>query len=442
MTNDEQTIFVVDDLSPESVAMLAALYSRDPKSVVVHLKRVQEVGAEKFMGTYYVGYGHASIGDCGSTSIFVEQISMLAAKAIQDWPLYNGQEASTRYIDFSSQPILDPTNSDAGKKIQENWRQFYSTNLPLVQEDVAKKYPRREGESENAYAKAVKARAFDIMRGFLPAGATTLVAWHTNLRQAGDKLGILRHHPLPEVSDLGKDIFGALHAKYPGSYGTNRYEATENYVASWSKFHTYLDEAHHNPFITPRVSMSHNIDRQDLEPYLDLLSSRPPMTNLPVFLNELGSCKFEFLLDFGSFRDIQRHRNGVCRMPLLTTKYGFHSWYLSQLPNDEMRSAASALLIQQEKDTNKLGLSSELAQYFIPMGYQVFCRLTMGLMPTVYVIDLRSGKTIHPTLRKVIHEFARLMGEQLPEVKLHANMDPDDWDVRRGTHDITLKEAP
>ena len=89
-------IFVIDghDVpSPEDTAMLHALYSRSPKSVQEHLKQVREKGSSAFHKKFYVGFGHKSIGDCGTTSIFIENVSMLAAKAIQDNPLYNGQEA-------------------------------------------------------------------------------------------------------------------------------------------------------------------------------------------------------------------------------------------------------------------------------------------------------------------------------------------------------------
>jgi thymidylate synthase ThyX len=58
------------------------------------------------METFYVGYGHASIADCGSTTIFIEGISILADKAIQDWQLYSGQETSTRYIDREDKQLL------------------------------------------------------------------------------------------------------------------------------------------------------------------------------------------------------------------------------------------------------------------------------------------------------------------------------------------------
>jgi thymidylate synthase ThyX len=148
-----------------------------------------------------VGYGHASIADCGSTTIFIEGLSILADKAIQDWPLYSGQETSTRYIDMSKQDIIDPLSTPETKEILENWMSFYTKNSEIVQNHLKEQFPKQENEDEKIYNKAIKARGFDILRGFLPAGITTQLSWHTNLRQAADKLAILQHNPLPEVAE-------------------------------------------------------------------------------------------------------------------------------------------------------------------------------------------------------------------------------------------------
>jgi len=64
-------IFVYDEFGPEDTAMMQALYSRSPKSVVEHVEKVKQSGSGKFMETFYVGYGHMSIADCGSTTIFI-----------------------------------------------------------------------------------------------------------------------------------------------------------------------------------------------------------------------------------------------------------------------------------------------------------------------------------------------------------------------------------
>jgi thymidylate synthase ThyX len=110
------------EIDAQAEAMLQALHSRSTGGIKHHLKVLKERGAENFMEQFYVGYGHKSIGDCGSTTVFVEGISMLAAKAIQDWRLYSGQEASTRYVDFSKQNFLNPDKTKKGDKILESWR--------------------------------------------------------------------------------------------------------------------------------------------------------------------------------------------------------------------------------------------------------------------------------------------------------------------------------
>ena len=95
-------------IGPEADAMLQALHSRSTGGLEEHLKILADKGPDNFMKNFYVGYGHKSIGDCGSTTLFIEGVSMLVAKAIQDWPLYSGQESSTRYIDFQTQPFKNP----------------------------------------------------------------------------------------------------------------------------------------------------------------------------------------------------------------------------------------------------------------------------------------------------------------------------------------------
>jgi len=197
-------------ITPEAEAMLQALHSRSTGGIREHLGVLERKGPEKFMSTYYVGYGHKSIGDCGTCTIFIEGVSMLVAKAIQDWKLYSGQEASTRFIDFAKQRFAEVSGVADGKEILERWRSFYVEGLEELIPALIKRFPRQEDESEKRYEKAIRARAFDIMRGFLPAGATTNLAWHSNLRQISDELMLLRHHPLEEVRGVAEAIESAV----------------------------------------------------------------------------------------------------------------------------------------------------------------------------------------------------------------------------------------
>src|SRR3989339_1067927 len=109
-------VFLYDEFNPEDTAMMQALYSRSPQSVIEHVKKVKQTGSGKFMERFYIGYGHASIGDCGSTTIFIECVSELVAKAIQDNQMYSGQQTSSRYVDLSRQPKVDPVATKTSAK--------------------------------------------------------------------------------------------------------------------------------------------------------------------------------------------------------------------------------------------------------------------------------------------------------------------------------------
>jgi len=428
-------IHVYDEFSPEDTAMMQALYSRSSESVVTHVEKVKKSGSGKFMERFYVGYGHKSIADCGSCTIFIEGVSMLAAKAIQDWPLYSGQETSSRYINMSLQRIEDPLGNAVSEHIYNQWMDFYNTSMEEVVEHLKTRYPKAEGEKGSVYKRAVNAWAFDILRGFLPAGITTQLSWHTNLRQAWDKLFWLQDHPLEEVRGIASTILGELQSKYAHSFGFEVREPQMEYKKEAMKNHCYFKATAPEDLVNFKTSISN----EELEQYEELITKRPKYTPLPQFMRELGQVSFEVLLDFGSFRDLQRHRNGVCRMPLLTTEHGFNEWYIKELPQ-HLQEKATTLIAKQSEAINALPISDEDRQYFIAMGFNTVCRVTYPINAAVYTIELRSGKTVHPTLRKVAHKMHHHMVSAFPKLHLHSDLDPSDRDVRRGKQDIMEKK--
>jgi len=431
-------------ITPEDCAMLQALYSRSPAGIGEHLEKLAKSGSGKFMETFYLGYGHNSIGDCGCTYIFIEGVSMLAAKAIQDWSLYSGQECSTRYLDFSTQPFVDPLGTEKSKQMLEKWREFYVIHLEETKKHVALQFPRDEGEDEKTYTKAVNARAFDIMRAFLPAGASTSLSWTTNLRQAKDKLLELRHHPLQEVKDVAEALENALIEAYPNSFPAKRYLKTEEYYAKWMNGKYYFWTPKPEKFPTDAELVESVLSSSKLYEYADLLKSRPPHTELPKRLEEIGYWRFQFLLDFGSYRDLQRHRAITQSMPFLYTAHGFEPWYLAQLSEDSLHHAQMILPIFEHWWQGALedGMSSPELQYYVPMGYRVPCELMGGLPSMVYLIELRSSSTVHPTLRKQAQLMAREIEERIGgyDIVLHVdNSEIGRFDIKRGQQDIVEK---
>jgi thymidylate synthase ThyX len=438
---DKGEVIVLDQgsiIGPEAGAMLGALYSRSPASVREHLDVIAKRGADKFMGTYYVGYGHKSIGDMGTAYVFIENVSMLAAKAVQDFPLYNGQEVSTRYVDFATRAFLDPQGSSRSKAMLETLRAFYLHGLDVMVPVLTERYPIQEGERPADYAKAVKARAFDTMRAFLPAGASTNLVWFGELRQFADRLPILRTHPLSEIREMALAIEKGLLAAYPNSFSEKRYEETEHYLTRTNVRHAYYDTFPNGYWNYDTAGF----DFSALSEFSTALESRPPKTELPYAVRDAGTMRFDFFLDFGSYRDLQRQRAVHIRMPLLTTRHGFESWYLDEMP-ETLRTEALKLLRAYEDDLRELRLSPAETQFYVPMGYRCPIRLTGDLRALVYLVELRATRFVHPTLRfhakKMAEVLCGLFGDKYGLV-LHLDKEPDRFDVKRGAHDIGAKE--
>ena len=457
--------------------MVQALYSRSAESVTTHLEKVRKTGSGKFMQGFYVGYNHKSIADCGDTTIFIEGVSTLAAKALQDWPLYSGQETSTRYIDMTSRRIVDPVNTPDSRRVHARWMEFYTNSQASVAETIRRRYPPCKIDSErvaqrmfrksldqisgadlktvedatkSAYEGAVKARTFDILRGFLPAGITTQLSWHTNLRQAGDHLTGLRHHPLAEIRMVAAQVGEMLHERYPSSGFAMEGAAAVSGVANKSdEQRTERDkwdrEIGHDlaypldvqtNWMPAATSFHSTINTAALSRHRRVIERRPRGCMLPPSFAAFGQITMAFSLDFGSFRDIQRHRNGACPMPLLTGLLGFEQWYLDQV--GDLGPKATQLVEEQRAEIVKLTEDRFERQHYYGLGFRVPVEVTYALPAAMYVLELRSTKVVHPTLRRQIHSMIHLFQKsELEWVPLHVDLDEDDWDVRRGQQTIT-----
>lgn len=437
VADSDAKIYILDrgeKIDAESEAMLQALHSRSTGGLIHHLNELKKRGSQNFMKTFYSGYGHKSIADCGDTTMFVEGVSMLVAKAIQDNPLYSGQESSTRYLNFANQKFINPLNSKKGDKILEGSRDFYlSIKEPIV--EYLKQLNPFDGEDKDyqTYLKAINARAFDISRAFLPAGTSTNLAWHSNLRQIDDKLLFLRHHPLEEVRNVANSLEEGLMEKFPNTFVGKRYKETEDYQDLISKNYYY-----HNPNIKEGIFIKDSIDREALINYSELIDKRPQKTKLPKYMSELGDISVEMTLDFGSYRDLQRHRPLNQRMPLLTTDLGFNKWYLENLPED-VRVKAKSHLKNIESSINDLNCCDELKQYYIPMGYNILSKFRGDLPSMIYMGELRNTRFVHPTLRERAITICDYMQDNLG-VGVHMDKSPHEFDIKRGEHDIVLRD--
>lgn len=458
--------------NPEDNAMLQALNSRSKEGVESHLKKLSEVGSGKFMDQYYIGYGHESIGDCGFITVYIEEISMLASKAFQDDPLYNGQESSTRYLDYSTQSFYLPENIKDRLRLEaflEELRSFYIAAMPKVIEDLKNKYPIKEDEKPTVYEKAIAARAFDILGGFLPCGATTNISWTGSLRVVERHTYKLMFHPLEEVRKIAFRLYQELLKAYPHSF---RQDVAANGIKLGDD-RDYLSKIEHfyssDPLLIPSfekgwhskkwgdhsftpLATSLEFTRED--EYVTLSKIRTNKKS-PIprhdFTSGFSNITGISYIDFRSYRDWQRHRAGYLSMPIVTPSFGLHPWYFNNLPEDVKAKATKLMgklggILKDhyseviKPDLLKLNTEEFIeTQYIMPMATYVFVRFNYSITQAIYVAELRSSQTVHPTMR----EIAQNLGRWLEKAKapVFYDKDPDRWSVKRGSQDITLKKV-
>lgn len=402
-------------------------------------EHVTDERADKFMERVYVGYGHKSVADCGTVVLIMEGIPMHVATAVEDCAVASYQERSTRYGDMRSGHLWNPLGSELGQTILEDWRAFYATVQDEMAQTLLEAYPLRvtferaptEGEWTR-HINAIKARAFDIARGFIPVGSSTSVTWTTNLRQGDDHTRVLCSSPDPYVRALGTDLRTLLAARYPKSYAY----AGRPETAIWLETAQRLVVASTLGMSRAEVELFRTrINDEQFKKELALLAERPARADIYRHLRNFMYAYVRGDLDFASFRDLHRHRSCDIPVPLIDGTRDLHRWYLDAL-TPSLRERAEALITLQQQRLRQLEGDPFLKQGYAAMGTVVPVELHAPLGSLVYVLELRSPLDVHPTLRQLTHEIADRIVAQLPELRMTVNREPDRLNLRRGQQTI------
>ncbi len=510
---------VTDHLDPELQAMILAKYSRSYGSVMTKIPTTQEEAAKvkASLKLTYQNYGHKSVGQLGVTTVFFEGVSMLAAMFITDGELFNGQESSTRYIDYTNQPAIDCSEPRI-KHWQEIWRQFYIEALEATIADLTLKYPWNPEDNALKYSNTIKARAFDICGGILPAGFTTCVGFTGTFDTINDQLAYMAHSPLIEVRELAEVAVNGLVEKYPNAaYSWNKIWLQDEYrlydEGLYSNLHMdcyfyrkggfeYNAFYHNTPqqrlsIIAQHSSYSATVALDEkYYPITDVetdagvqsrltlecqvfghrFSSQPGMnklalTPLAMRLDALdGSTRLKYqkfpkslsneirfritgMMDYRTYRDIHRHRNGSRPLPLLSAEDGLHLYYVWNLTQElgkkfetlfakmkEEISAGYAGVSDVDKSPNRSkefstqmkNLHATNWQYAIPMAAMVPYYYECDLNQLLYMLELRTSKTVHQTLRiEMMAAYDQLMAI-FPDLKVHVDLDSNNFTLKRG----------
>lgn len=423
--------------------------------------------AQNFYDRILDGYGDDSIGELGGAHLALENISMLAAKEVEDCRIGGSPlEKSTRYIYFDQkvdgdylfykeQTLMTSAFRDSYLETCRMLFDVYGQLIPPLTEQIEKTFPRSEDVSKVAYTSALRAKVLDCLRGLLPAATLTNMGVFGNGRFFETLIQKLNCDHLLELQDIGHKSFGELSKVMPSFI--RRAEPSHRHQKAFSHFsdvvHSKLKafSEYHAEKIPASTSapvtlihfddqapqkliagllytrcMSHLGDLQSYAKTMNLEERKQwfedicaPRTNRrhksPRALEQVYFT-FDILADYGVYRDLQRHRMLTQEKQLLTCDYGYY------IPNEiigtqmEQPYRNACERAKEVFDHISVELPEE-AQYVVPMAYNIRWYFHINLRALQWLCELRSQSQGHPSYRFLAQEMAAQVIKRFPEFK-------------------------
>jgi thymidylate synthase ThyX len=415
--------------------------------------------AAKLYERIFLGYGDDSVAQLGGAHIACEWVSNVLTKVLQRPRLGAYLEQSTRYIAYDApMPGSDPTRPSyryyrdaelgpAYTTAMDELFGIYSAALPRVIAWAEGEFPRAEGEAPAAHARAVKAKALDLLRGLLPASSLSHMGIFATGQTYEQLILHLLAHPLPEARSYGQMILDEIKAVMPSfvtrverperggewiGYLEERARGGERWARrlgldddrgddgapaapSVSLLRTEGDEddllaallfeAASCSEDETREAISH-LDGEEKETLLaELVGQRANRRHRPGRGFEALRYRFEIVSDYGAFRDLQRHRMLTVQWQTLTPDLGAGVPEQVELAGvgDEYRRALDISRREYERLVDQ-GLP-RAAPYALCLGYRIRYVLDLNAREAMQLIELRSGREGHPSYRAVAHEM-------------------------------------
>lgn len=409
----ESEVFVLSGpdgkfLSPGLQATVLAKYSRSPLSAREIIAGLTEEESSKFHEKWFVDYGHSSVGELTTIPLCFERVSMVASKFIESFQRAAYSEKSTRYQKFSSDSfVLPPGAPDSMREFASSSYRAYESLLPKVTAYLSEKLGRPED-------RLIRARAFDNVRYLLPAGTGTNLGMVINARDLRHFLNQCLGHTNPEIRDIGEKTRAAVEKQFPVFVKNVRpdsfepgYQFTGDLPKNWDhkpyvslyKPELWLDSAKSHALFAENVK-AHGMSLETFNVRMQSRSGR----GVPKLFREIP-IKLEVMEDFGSYRDLQRHRRMEIYPEPLSLQYGF------VIPDDIEENSAlrdeycRAMQSAATYSDSAAGYDPILTSYIVPMGYLHRCVMSMDLAQLYYLTELRTKPQGHIAYRRTAYDM-------------------------------------
>lgn len=447
--------------------------------------------AQNFYDRILDGYGDDSIGELGAAHLAIENVSMLAAKMIEDSRIGGSPlEKSTRYIYFDQkiggnylfyhEPVLmTSAYRDLFLSTCNHLFETYSKLVPPLTALIEQGFPKDPTISKGAYTAALRAKVLDCLRGLLPASAMTNIGVLGNGRFYETLLQKMNCHNLAEMQEIGKKGFQELSKVIPSfirrADPANKHhlilaefnESMQSELKQLAEIHLpkvaampksgvrliYSDPDAVTKVAAALLFSSGHAGLAELQEYVRGLPEEEVSRILDVACAtrenrrhkspralEHAQFTFEILSDFGVYRDLQRHRMLTQERQLLSCNFGY---YLpSEIVGTDMeKEYVDAMDIAKRAYDQISAELPEEAQYVVPMAYNIHWYFHVNLRALQWLSELRSSAQGHPTYRLIAQEMARQISSAVPEFeRFFKFVDFEGYELGRLGAEIRMEE--
>jgi thymidylate synthase ThyX len=478
-TNLDGPVFALVNLPEVVKGALFARYSRSPKSLrrlfldefvgdldisgdVTIDATVGLTRAEELYDRVFMEYGDDSVAQLGGVHLACEQASNLLTKILEWGRLMSYLEQSTRYIAYDARlggryryyrPPAVLVSQLGARYVGEMDRLFdtYADLLPRLQDFFRVHVPKDPDDSDFVYRQAIRAKAFDSLRGILPAASVSNVGIYGTGQAYEALLLRMSAHPLPEARSYAELMATELRKVIPSFL--KRLERPDR-GGRWIQYLSDTREAMEAladklfPSGVPDPREAATVELIDFDPdaevklvasilytYVDLpeaqieervrdltvderiqvirtyIGTRANRRHRPGRAFERPAYRFDVLADYGAFRDLQRHRMLTIEWQRLGHRHGYTRPEAVDLAGEtdafDAAMERSSLLYDELVDE-----FPEDASYAIALAYKVRFVMHMNAREAMHLIELRTTPQGHPAYRQVAQEMHRQIAEK------------------------------
>lgn len=408
-------------------------------------------------------YGDDSVTQLVGVHYVVEGASNLLTKHIEWGRLAAYLEQSTRYIYYDKKdaegkylylrpPEMEKKVIKAYETILDKIFDNYSLVVRNLSDYLNKKMTKPDDMSDIGWKNVIRGQACDAARPMLPVATKSTVGVFASGQALENMIMRLRASSLPEAREVADQILtqarklvpvflertdkedrGGAYSNYLSSNRENMLKVTDellprtyevefkkgptltsysprnelDLVAHMMYEYTDMSESQLTEFVQ---SLKYDDKYRILETYV---GDRRNRRHKPGRALERAVYSWDIMCDYGSFRDLQRHRMvSDLAWQKLTPRYGYDVPDLIQ--EAELIDAfleVFDLSLELHSLLQSAGYEEE-SQYATLLGHNMRWKITMNAREAMHFMELRTSEQGHPGYRKVVQQ----MYEQLAEV--------------------------